>query len=135
MTSGNFSNFLLLYFIIFYWLIKKVFFINHNMVIFYVYIWKVISCTEKVIYLPVFSPKYLSSPLNSFASCLIVKWQSYIEPLWNTIGISFGVLYLKLQMLWAAPLNVPVSWQWSLTLWYLDAFLSFLLVLNSFSHM
>ena len=74
--------------------------------------------TEKVIYFSVFSPKDWSWPSNSFASLLVMKWQSYVEPLWNTFGVSFGVLYLKLQILWAAPLNFPAEWQWSLTLWY-----------------
>ena len=60
--------------------------------------------TEKVIYFSVFSPKHSNWPSNSFASCLIMKWLSYREPLWNTAGIYFGVLYLKLQILWAAPL-------------------------------
>ena len=64
--------------------------------------------TEKVIYFSVFSPKDLNWLSNSFASCLIMKWYSYAEPLWNTTGISFGVLYLKEQILWAAPLNYPV---------------------------
>ena len=63
--------------------------------------------TEKVIYFSVFSLKHSSWPWNPFASCLIM-WKSYVEPLWNTTGISFGVLYLKLQISWPAPLNVPV---------------------------
>ena len=64
--------------------------------------------TEKVIYLSVFSCKHSNLPLNSFARSVIIKWESYAEPLWSTIGISFGVLYLKLQILWAAPLYFPV---------------------------
>ena len=64
--------------------------------------------TEKVIYFSVFSPKYLNWPSNSFASCLIMKWKSYVEPTWNTTGVFFCVLYLKLQILSTAPLNFPV---------------------------
>ena len=64
--------------------------------------------TEKVIYFSVFSPKHSNWPSNSFANCLIIKWLSYVEPLWNTTGISFGVLYLKLKILRAAPLYFSV---------------------------
>ena len=67
-----------------------------------------LSGTEKVMYFSVFSPKQLSQPLNSSGNCLIMKCQSYVEPLWKITGISLGNLYLKLQMLWAAPLNFPV---------------------------
>ena len=52
--------------------------------------------SEKVIYFYVFFPKHSSWP---FASLLIMKWLSYVEPLWNTIRISFGALYFKLQIL------------------------------------
>ena len=31
-------------------------------------------------------------PLNSSARSLTIKWYSYLEPLWNTTRISFGVL-------------------------------------------
>ena len=66
--------------------------------------------TEKVKYFSAFSPKHWNCPLNwnSSASSLIIKWWSYVEPLWNSTGISFGVLYLKLQILWAGPLYFPV---------------------------
>ena len=63
--------------------------------------------TEKVIYFFVFSPKNSNWPSNSFAN-LIIKWLSYVEPLWHTTGIYFDVLCLKLQMLWAAPMYFPV---------------------------
>ena len=64
--------------------------------------------TEKVIYFSVFSPKHSNWPSNSFANCLIKKWLSYVEPIGNTTGIYLGVLYLKLQILLAAPLYFPV---------------------------
>ena len=38
---------------------------------------KILSCffsTKKIMHFSVFSPRYLSCPLNSFASCLIIKW-------------------------------------------------------------
>ena len=47
---------------------------------------------EKIMYFSVFSPKHSNWPSNSFANCLIMKWLSYVEPLWNTTGISFGIL-------------------------------------------
>ena len=64
--------------------------------------------TEKVMYFSVFSPKHSDWPSDSSGNCLIMKWWSYVEPLWNTTGISYGTLHLKLQILWAAPLNFPV---------------------------
>ena len=48
--------------------------------------------TEKVIYFSLFSPKHSNWPTNSFAKCFIKKWLSYVEPLWNTTGVSFGVV-------------------------------------------
>ena len=64
--------------------------------------------TEKVICLSLFSPKHSNWLSNYFASSLIMTWSSYIETLRNTTGISFGVLYLKLQIPWAAPQYFPV---------------------------
>ena len=64
--------------------------------------------TEKVIYFSVFSPKHSNWPSNYFASSLIMTWLSYVETLWYTTGISFGVLYLKSQIPWAAPQYFPV---------------------------
>ena len=60
--------------------------------------------TEKVIYYSLLSPKHLNCPLNSTTSSLIIKLWSYVEPLWNTTGISFGVFHLRLQILWVVPL-------------------------------
>ena len=33
---------------------------------------------------------------------------SYLEPLWDILGIYFGALYVKLQILWAAALYLLV---------------------------
>ena len=43
MTSSNFSNVILCSHIMFNWVIKNVFSINHNIAIIYLYIWKKIS--------------------------------------------------------------------------------------------
>ena len=51
--------------------------------------------TENVIYFFMFSPNHSNCSSNSPANSLIVKWYSWLEPLWNTIGISFCVLYLR----------------------------------------
>ena len=64
--------------------------------------------TEKIKYFSIFSPKESNWPPDSFARSSITKWQSYVEPLWNTTEISFGILHLKLQILWAAPLYFPI---------------------------
>ena len=64
--------------------------------------------TEKVMYYSTFSPEHSNWPSDSSANCLIMKWLSYLEPLWITTGISFDVFYFKLQILWAATLNFPV---------------------------
>ena len=92
--------------------------------------------TEKVMYFSVFSSKHSNWPLNSYGKCLVMKCQSYVEPLWNDTGISLGNLYFKLQILWAAPPNFPVKWQWSLTFLYcLNSSSSLSFVQNSFLHM
>ena len=36
--------------------------------------------------------------------------------MWQTDGIPLDILYLKLHLLCAGPLYLPVKWQWSLTL-------------------
>ena len=41
-TNRNFSNIFICFKIIIYWLIKKVFTINHDIIIFYFYFWKII---------------------------------------------------------------------------------------------
>ena len=62
----------------------------------------------KKLYIYLFSPKHLNCPLNFSAGFFIIKRQSYVERLWNTIGISFGVIYDGFKTLWAAPLYFPV---------------------------
>ena len=59
----------------------------------------------KVMYFFVFSRRHSNFPSNSSANSLIIKWKSYLELLWNTKGIPFGALYLRLETLWAAPLT------------------------------
>ena len=59
--------------------------------------------TEEVMYISEFSSKHSNCLSNFFANFLIIKWYSYLEQVWNITGISFGILYLKLQMLRAAP--------------------------------
>ena len=43
-TSNNFSNVIICYLIIFYWLIKGISSVNHSIVIFYFFFWKIITC-------------------------------------------------------------------------------------------
>ena len=54
--------------------------------------------TKKLIYFSVFSLKHSNCPSNFSANSLIIKWLSHVEPLWNTTGISFGVLCLRFQI-------------------------------------
>ena len=88
------------------------------------------------------SPYYLGIQDNRPDVCLpndcIIRWESYPLRLCRMTRIlsffcSFSFLNLKfrLQVLWAAPLNSPVRWSWSLTLsvprglsqiWQLSAF-------------
>ena len=71
---------------------------------------------EAVILFSVFPSRHSNQSSYPSASCLIIKLYSYFDPFWKTIEISFGVLYLRLQMQWAAPLHLPVQWQWSQSL-------------------
>ena len=57
-------------------------------------------------YFLVFSPKQVFCPGDSPACSFMIKWWSYLDPLWKTIGICSGMLYFKLHMLCAAPLYV-----------------------------
>ena len=48
-------------------------------------------------------------------------WESYPLKLWKKQGILNVLLYMRLQCWCAAPLNLPVQWQWSLTIiWFLS---------------
>ena len=47
-----------------------------------------------LLYFSVFFPRHLNCSLNYSASSLIIKWWSYLEPLWNTARISFSILLL-----------------------------------------
>ena len=65
---------------------------------------------------------YLSMPLGITAistsklfSSLKIMCPSYPCKLWKIIGNFLGILSFKLRLC-AAPLNLPVTWQWSLTL-------------------
>ena len=66
---------------------------------------------------------YLSTPLGiteistlKLFSSLKMMCLSYPCKLWKIIGSFLGILNFKLHLLCAAPLNLPVTWQWSLTL-------------------
>ena len=62
--------------------------------------------TEEVLHFSVFSLRHSNCRSNSSVIFLIIRW--YLEPLWNIKGSSFCVLYFVLQILWAAPLYLPV---------------------------
>ena len=47
---------------------------------------------------------------------LKIMCQSYLCKLWKIIGIFLGILNFKLYLLYAAPLNLPVTWQEFFTL-------------------
>ena len=49
-------------------------------------------------------------------SSLMMKWLSYPFELWKMIDTFFGIVNFELQFLCAAPLYLPVMWQWSLAL-------------------
>ena len=49
-------------------------------------------------------------------SSLKIMCLSYPCKLWKIIGSFLGILNFKLHLLCAAPLNLPVTWQWSFTL-------------------
>ena len=49
-------------------------------------------------------------------SSLKVMCPSYPSKLWKTIGNYLDIPNFKLRLLCAAPLNLPIIWQWSLTL-------------------
>ena len=55
------------------------------------------------------------STLKLFNS-LKIMCPSYPCKLWKIIGSFLGILNFKLHLLCTAPLNVPVTWQLSLTL-------------------
>ena len=66
---------------------------------------------------------YLSIPLgitevstSKLFSSLKIMCPSYSRKLWKIIGNFLGILNFKLHLLHAAPLNLPVTWQWSLAL-------------------
>ena len=69
------------------------------------------SKTEMVKFFLVFSPKQLNCFWNTSARSVTIKLQSQLDPTWKTIWISVGKLYLKLYMLFAAPLYFPVYGQ------------------------
>ena len=52
--------------------------------------------------------------LNFPISCMI-RWLSYPRKLWNITEILYVNLNDLLHVLWANPLQFPVTWQWSLT--------------------
>ena len=66
---------------------------------------------------------YLPMPLGVTAistsklfSSLKIMCPLYPCKLWKIIGSFLGIPNFKLHLLCAAPLNLPVAWQWSLTL-------------------
>ena len=58
---------------------------------------------------------WISISLKLFSS-LKIKCPSYPSKLWKIMGIFQVFLILNYNSLCAAPLNLPVIWQWSLTL-------------------
>ena len=56
-------------------------------------------------------PKISNCCSNSFANSFIRKWLSQSDPLWKTRGNLLGTLKLKLDILVAALLYLPVKWQ------------------------
>ena len=76
------------------------------------------SCPrEKLMYFSVFLGMQLTQP-STFEIACISKWLSYPRRLWKTTGMVVVLALshsLRLQVLWAAPLNCPVMWQWSWT--------------------
>ena len=58
--------------------------------------------TVKVMYLSLFFPE--QENCNSSANAFTIKLQSYLDPLWNAIGLFLVTLYFKLLMLCAGPL-------------------------------
>ena len=64
----------------------------------------------KLINWSVFYPKPLTLlPSNSSAKCFITKWKSKFDLLCISVGIALGIVYFKLQMLWAVSLCFPVK--------------------------
>ena len=62
-------------------------------------------------------------------SSLKIMWPSYPCKLWKIIGNFLGILNFKLHLLCAAPLNLPVTWQWSFsTQWLFSTHLINLLI-------
>ena len=66
---------------------------------------------------------YLSMPLgirpistSKLFNSLKIMWPSYPCKLWEIIGTFLGSLKFMLPFLCATPLNLPVTWQWCLTL-------------------
>ena len=55
------------------------------------------------------------STLKLFSS-LKSMWPSYPCKLWKIIGSFLGSYKFMLQLLCAAPLNLQITWQWSVTL-------------------
>ena len=69
---------------------------------------------------------YFSNPFgitsiftSNLLSSLKIKWLSYPLKLWNITGTFLVNWKFMLQSQWAAPLNLPVTWQWSLTFYSL----------------